>query len=212
MSDPAPDIIDAIFAAFDPGGAGTTKLGKLTGWPVSTIHSWKGMDNIPTYRRLDIVRAAREAHIRQPEDYTAPVALTAPMIAYLDPQGIIAREEAAEAAWIRDQQNGGKSPQGEADKGATRAESHAERVDSGWSTKAYAFLVDYAGSHCRFLGEEVRLAAMASNSPVPVPPAPGAWGNIFKRAARAGLIRKAGFEPSKLASTHGKAAVVWVAL
>jgi len=208
MSDPDSSITDAIFAAFDPGGAGTTKLAKLTGWPVSTIHSWKAAQSIPGYRRLDIVRAALDAHIKAPDEYKAPVELSDAMLDYLDPDRLIMTD--ARVALVRT--NNGRTPQGEAEKGAARAEENAEHVEPGWSAKAYAFLAAYADHHARFLGEDVRLAAMASDSPVPIPPAPGAWGNVFKRAAKAGIIKKVGYEPSKLASTHGKAAVCWLTL
>lgn len=77
------DPIDLIFAAFalGPDDVGTTRLANLCGWPVTTVHSWKGMENIPSYRRPEIVRAA----------YAADIELPKAALDYLDPERKVVR-------------------------------------------------------------------------------------------------------------------------
>jgi hypothetical protein len=186
-------VVDSIFTAFDPNGAGSTKISEATGWPISTIHSWKTARSIPEWRRENLLEAA----------YREGVQLSPEAIRYLDPEGKVPAQLSFQAPPPPP-----GSPSVEAMAGANRAEAKAERAVTGWAETAYTYLRGYAARHSRFLAEEVRAAAAADG--VAVPPAPGAWGNVFKRAARAKLIERSGYAPSKLASTHGKAAVVWI--
>ena len=190
----ADTVLEEIFVAFDPDGAGSTKMSEYTGWPISTIHSWKTAGKIPSWRRPRLVETA----------YRVGISLTPAMLDYLDPERKV--PVPAQLSFKAPPPTG--SPSAEARAGANRAEARAERAVTGWAETAYTYLRGYAARHSRFLAEEVRAAAAQDG--VPVPPAPGAWGNIFKRAAREKLIQKDGYAPSKQASTHGKAAVVWI--
>lgn len=103
------DPIDLIFAAFalGPDDAGTTRIARLCGWPVTTVHAWKGMENIPVYRRAEIVRAAYEAGIELPKaalDYLDPERKVEPRLVQSGPypdspghRGVDTSVEAADA-------------------------------------------------------------------------------------------------------------------
>lgn len=74
--------------------------------------------------------------------------------------------------------------------GMARATAHAEADTPGWSGLALAFLTAYAGQHETFTGHEVVTASRMAGA---VPDASGkAWGSVFTKAARAGIIAKTG--------------------
>lgn len=82
------------------------------------------------------------------------------------------------------------------DDGIARAIDHAEAVDSSWPEDAFAALARYCETSTGpFLSEDMREAA--HNSGLAAPPDRRAWGAIVKRAAREGLIVKAGAEPAR---------------
>jgi antitoxin MazE len=50
---------------------GPVKMSRATGWPISTIDSWKGKDSIPRWRLHDIRNAAQANHVTLPDDFPA---------------------------------------------------------------------------------------------------------------------------------------------
>ena len=64
MADSAP-LGKRVIAAF----GGLVKMAQATGWPVSTIESWKGKDSIPRWRLQDIRDAAQASHVTLPADF-----------------------------------------------------------------------------------------------------------------------------------------------
>ena len=82
----------------------------------------------------------------------------------------------------------------ERDSGMEQAVQHAECVDDAWPDVAYSFLVRYAWSHEQFISEEC--TAEADRLGYGSPADPRAWGAIFQRAARNGIIRRNGYGTS----------------
>ncbi len=77
------------------------------------------------------------------------------------------------------------------DAGMSQAFDHAQRVDDTFGQRAEAFIYSYARSHRQFISEECTAAAERVGL---VSPADSrAWGAPFQRAARNGVIRKAGY-------------------
>jgi hypothetical protein len=85
--------------------------------------------------------------------------------------------------------------------------SKANRFNIGWTNTAFLFLVNYAESNDVFLAEDV---VKASKNEVPEPHDNRAWGAIFHKAAKAGLINKIGFKPAK--TSHGSPKPLWGSL
>lgn len=83
----------------------------------------------------------------------------------------------------------------ERDAGMNRAHDAAARRDEEWPDLAYGFLVRYATTHAEFISEE--LTAMADRMGYGSPADPRAWGAIFQRAARAGVIQRIGYGVSQ---------------
>jgi hypothetical protein len=79
----------------------------------------------------------------------------------------------------------------ERDTGIQQAIDHADAEQPGWSTEAYSFLLSYARKHKTFISEQCTDAALLAG--VPPPPDLRAWGHPFRRAAKAGVIVRAGF-------------------
>lgn len=90
--------------------------------------------------------------------------------------------------------------------GMQRAEDHAERVSAGWKVRAAEFLNSYALRHKTFTAETV---IGASAGVVPNPPDSRAWGAVFARAARAGIITLDGFENAQRAQVHRQIVRRW---
>lgn len=96
------------------------------------------------------------------------------------------------------------------DEGIDRAVAHADQVLPRWADKAYEAL-------CCFL--EVTLKTDQFNSEpvieyaysigVPKPPDGRAWGGVFMRAARAGLIVKVGYGPTRNPKHHKDISALW---
>lgn len=89
------------------------------------------------------------------------------------------------------------------DDGIQRAVDHADRVSHAWSVLAYQTLLEYLkfvpdpfGDG--FIAEDFTGYALARR--VPKPPDNRAFGAIIQRAARAGLIVKAGYREDKFCS------------
>ncbi len=81
------------------------------------------------------------------------------------------------------------------DAGMSRAIQHAERIDDEWPDIAMGFLIRYARTHDLFISEEA--TAEAERLGYGSPADDRAWGGVFKRAARDGIIARAGFGISK---------------
>jgi hypothetical protein len=84
----------------------------------------------------------------------------------------------------------------EADLGMGRAARHADRVYDGWTDDAYDFLVRYAEQHSLFISEDVSNASKDVVS-FEQPPTDRAWGSVYRRALKDGIIMKAGAGVSK---------------
>ena len=89
------------------------------------------------------------------------------------------------------------------DDGIQRAVDHADRVSHAWSVLAYQELVRFLNLNpvCArdgFLAQEY--VASARLHKIPEPPDRRAFGAIIQRAARAGLIVKAGYREDKFCS------------
>lgn len=77
------------------------------------------------------------------------------------------------------------------DEGMQRAADHANRAIPGWGDLALQFLRLYALRHAEFTSEQVRHAA--DDWGLIAPPTAKAWGQVYRRAAREGVIEKAGY-------------------
>lgn len=77
-----------------------------------------------------------------------------------------------------------------ADTGMTRAVEHADRETPDWSTMAYSFLLSFARTHLHFISEDV--SGASKQEKFPQPPTDRAWGQIYRRAAKAGIIEQDG--------------------
>jgi hypothetical protein len=92
------------------------------------------------------------------------------------------------------------------DAGMQSAVDHADKVVENWSEIAYNFLTTYVLNHHQFLTEDVRAASASS---VPLPPHARAWGGVMVRAAKAGIIQKAGYARVKNPLAHCTPATLW---
>lgn len=72
------------------------------------------------------------------------------------------------------------------DAGMQQSLDHAEAVYEGWQDEAYRFLERYARSHAYFISEDVSDASKAAD--MNQPPTDRAWGSLYRRAAKDGLI------------------------
>lgn len=73
------------------------------------------------------------------------------------------------------------------DAGMAQAIDHAERIEPTWGEQAYDFLQDFARKHAHFISEDVSDATRLDPA-FPQPPTDRAWGSVYRRAARDGLI------------------------
>jgi hypothetical protein len=79
--------------------------------------------------------------------------------------------------------------------GMARAVAAADRRIPLWSEEAFAFLRNFASTHPSFISEDVSDAHEGAGFPQP-----GnlrAWGAIYRRAVKAGLIRQDGIGRSR---------------
>jgi hypothetical protein len=97
-----------------------------------------------------------------------------------------------------------------ADQGMARALDRAEGESPGWGDVAYKFLHRYAEEHREFPGFFVTAASEMAPG-FPVPRNERAWGGIYKRAQRAGLIEKTQ-RRMKHPKRHGCEAIVYRSL
>jgi hypothetical protein len=76
------------------------------------------------------------------------------------------------------------------DLGMLRAAKHAEATHMGWNDRAYAFLEAYARQHKDFISEDVSDASKQVD--FPQPPTDRAWGSVYRKAIKDGLIIQIG--------------------
>ena len=99
------------------------------------------------------------------------------------------------------------------DAGILQAAEHAEEVCTGWGDKAYEALRVFAEGTRKgqpFTSEQVRSSIAAAF--VPKPPHARAWGSVFQRAARNGLIQKVGVAQSEAVHCHMSYVGQWKAV
>lgn len=98
------------------------------------------------------------------------------------------------------------------DAGIRKAVDHAEDVTPGWSDRAFEMLRCFADDHRlngggSFTSEDLR--TYASNLGLPSPPHLRAWGGVFQRGAKAGVIVKAGFTTARAPHVHKSILATW---
>lgn len=97
-----------------------------------------------------------------------------------------------------------------AEQGMLHAEQHANIVHEGWSENALEWFVKYIkhfGRGHQFKTEDVRKYAELNG--FDVPPSLRAWGAIVLKAAKAGLIKKAGYAQVENAKAHKANCSLW---
>lgn len=85
---------------------------------------------------------------------------------------------------------------------------HAEDRAPGWGDVAYQFLVRYAASHCRFISEDVSDASKKWG--MVQPPTDRAWGSVYRKAVRNGVIAQDGVGRSR--RRHASICPMWRSL
>lgn len=81
--------------------------------------------------------------------------------------------------------------------GMGQAIDHADRVSPGWSDLAYDYLIVYCLTHSEFKSEDV--SGSTKGDPFfPQPPTDRAWGAIYRRALKDGVIAHNGTARSEL--------------
>ena len=94
------------------------------------------------------------------------------------------------------------------DEGIGRAVAHADEVTPKWGDRAFDMLQRFmATTDTVFTSEDVR--AYAANNGLPEPPHLRAWGGVFQRAARQGLIVKDGHTTARAAHVHCSIVAMW---
>jgi len=83
---------------------------------------------------------------------------------------------------------------------------HADRVVPNWSEQAFHFLAAYLPKVETLTSEDVRDACI---NIVPAPPSLRAWGGVFMRAAKAGLITRHGYATARDPKVHCNVVTLW---
>ncbi len=100
------------------------------------------------------------------------------------------------------------------DDGIRRAVEHADAVEPRWVDQAYDVLLDFLRrpeAHvASFTSEDVREHAAALG--LPEPPHLRAWGGVFQRASRAGIIARAGVTTARAVNVHCSIVATWRAV
>jgi len=92
------------------------------------------------------------------------------------------------------------------DAGIKQSMETAEKNQENWTQIAYQFLLNYIKSNKEFMAEDVR---EASEGIIQSPPSKRAWGGIFVKAVKSGLIKRKGFKNVKNAKAHCTPATLW---
>lgn len=90
--------------------------------------------------------------------------------------------------------------------GMKQAQDNANAKFYQWSDLAYEFLESYIKDHEFFMTEDIRTA---SKNIVTDPPSKRAWGPIVIKAAKNGLIEKAGYRNVMNPKAHSTPAMLW---
>lgn len=93
------------------------------------------------------------------------------------------------------------------DAGMAQAIDHAERIEPGWADMAYDWLAHYVKAEHGTQFTSFLFIAWCQLNEFDMPPTPKAFGSIFTKAARNGLIRKVGYRPHPL--RHCSPTVLW---
>lgn len=96
------------------------------------------------------------------------------------------------------------------DNGMSRATEHANRVHGDWFDQAATMLLLYIQQHRgrEFMAEGVR--EWAAQNGMPNPPDLRAWGGVFNRASRDGVIRHVRYSRQFSPTCHCSPKSVWV--
>ncbi len=86
-----------------------------------------------------------------------------------------------------------------------QAIDHADAVSPRWSDVAYAFLLQFARKHATFISEDVSDASKAWG--MVQPPTDRAWGSVYRRAIKAGVIVQDGCGRSR--RRHASICPMW---
>lgn len=98
----------------------------------------------------------------------------------------------------------------QAQRGMAQALDHADEVYGGWSEIAYDFLVRFARTRSEaFISEDVS-GASKEDPTFPQPPTDRAWGSVYLRAAKSGVIVRAGTGKSR--RRHASICPAWKSL
>ena len=92
------------------------------------------------------------------------------------------------------------------DTGMTRATNHADAVSADWSERAYRMLCQHARIGNAFTSYDFR---QTLHGFLEEPPTPKAFGSVFTRAAKAGVIKKVGY--AQHPERHASPTVLWKA-
>ena len=98
----------------------------------------------------------------------------------------------------------------EADAGMRRSLEHAEAECAGWGGRALRWLRFYAETHAEFPGWFVTQEAERDPG-FPTPATPKAWGAVWTKATRLGIVRDTG-KTMKHPRRHNCKAIVWRSL
>jgi hypothetical protein len=82
------------------------------------------------------------------------------------------------------------------DEGMARALAHAERTQPDWGELAYQFLRRFAEATPIFISEDVSDHSRGDHA-FPQPPTDRAWGPVYRRALRDGVIEQSGIGRSR---------------
>lgn len=93
------------------------------------------------------------------------------------------------------------------DEGMARSLDNATKDNPEWAEMAFSALLSFAEGYGKpFMAEEVRVWACW----IPNPKSKRAWGAIFSKAARKGIIRKIGYGQVMNPKAHCANACMWV--
>lgn len=98
-----------------------------------------------------------------------------------------------------------QTPAAARDAGIARAVGHADRVNGNWSERAFGALRRLATTNEFFTAEVIRRLAVE----IEPPPDARAWGGVFQRAARAGLVVHHGWGTMLARDCHCSPTRVW---
>lgn len=94
------------------------------------------------------------------------------------------------------------------DRGIKQATDHADRVEPGWSDRAFEFMVRFLNQHSGpFMAEDVR--SFAAIEDFELPPSNRAWGGVLVRAKNKKLIRYLGTRQVRNPKAHCANAALW---